>query len=109
MSTGLIVVGTIADGVTQNPILLGVISGSGLFFKDLHWNKKIFRKKIELCRFASTGNEKVLMDLRCFMRGKSYDDQDSLSQLKVLDDIIIDIYPLVKKFDDSCSQKFTSE
>lgn len=49
------------------------------------------------------------MDLRCFMRGKSYDDQDSLSQLKVLDDIIIDIYPLVKRFDDSCSQKFTSE
>lgn len=49
------------------------------------------------------------MDLRCFMRGKSYDDQDSLSQLKVLDDIIIDIYPLVKKFDDRCSQKFTSE
>lgn len=43
------------------------------------------------------------------MRGKSYDDQDSLSQLKVLDDIIIDIYPLVKRFDDSCSQKFTSE
>ena len=36
MSTGLIVVGTIAGGVTQNPILLGVISGSGLFFKDLH-------------------------------------------------------------------------
>lgn len=33
MSTGLIVVGTNAGGVTQNPILLGVISGSGLLLK----------------------------------------------------------------------------
>ena len=46
-------VGTIAGGVTQNPILLGVISGSGLLLKTYIEIKKIFRKKIELCALLS--------------------------------------------------------
>ena len=33
------------------------------------------------------------------MRGKLYDDQDYLTQLRVLDDIAIDVCPLVDKWD----------
>ena len=41
--------------------------------------------------FADTSYEKVLVDLQSSMRGKSYDDQNNLTQLRVLDDIIINI------------------
>lgn len=41
--------------------------------------------------FADTSYEKVLVDLQSPMRGKSCDDQNNLTQLRVLDDIIIDI------------------
>lgn len=45
MSTGLIVVGTNAGGVTQNPILLGVISGSGLLLKTYIEIKKFWGRR----------------------------------------------------------------
>lgn len=41
--------------------------------------------------FADTSYEKGLVDLQSPMRGKSCDDQNNLTQLRVLDDIIIDI------------------
>ena len=37
------------------------------------------------------------------MRGKWYDDQDYLTQLRVLDDISIDVRPLVDKWDEKYS------
>ena len=44
---------------------------------------KIMRKKASYIVF-----KKVLVDLRSFMRGKSYDNKDDLTQLRVLDDIL---------------------
>ena len=74
-STGLIVIGTIGgggggggSGVTQTPIVLGVISGSGLLLKTSTEDKNLM-KKIELCRFALTSYEK------CFMGGISCDEE----------------------------------
>lgn len=68
-----------------------------------------YKKKIEPCRFAYTSHEKILVDLYSFMRGKSYDDQDYLTQVRVIVDIIIDMCPLVDKWDKEYSQKFISE
>ena len=53
--------------------------------------------------------KKTLVDLYSFMRGKSYDDQDYLTQVRVIVDIIIDMCPLVDKWDKEYSQKFISE
>ena len=44
-STGLVAIGTIVGAITLNPIVLGVISGSGLILK-------------EMCKFAYTTYEK---------------------------------------------------
>ena len=66
-SACLDVSGTIAGGVTLNPVVLGTISGSGVLLKTRSEIKN-YRKKIELCRFAYTSYEKILVDLRSFMR-----------------------------------------
>ena len=66
-SACLDVSGTITGGVTLNPVVLGTISGSGVLLKTRSEIKN-YRKKIELCRFAYTSYEKILVDLRSFMR-----------------------------------------
>ena len=65
-SACLDVSGTIAGGVTLNPVVLGTISGSRVLLKTRSEIKN-YRKKIELCRFAYTSYEKILIDLRSFM------------------------------------------
>ena len=65
-STGLIVIGTIGGGgVTQTPIVLGVISGNGLLLKTSTEDKNLM-KKIELCRFALTSYEKYSHGFKVF-------------------------------------------
>ena len=68
-STGLIVIGTIGGGggggVTQTPIVLGVISRSGLLLKTSTEDKNLM-KKIELCRFALTSYEKYSHGFKVF-------------------------------------------
>ena len=65
-SACLDVSGTIAGGVTLNPVVLGTISGSHVLLKTRSEIKN-YRKKIELCRFAYTSYEQILVDLRSFM------------------------------------------
>ena len=65
-SACLDVSGTIAGGVTLNPVVLGTISGSGVLLKTRSEIKN-YRKKIEPCRFAYISYEKILIDLRSFM------------------------------------------
>ena len=71
-SSSLIAAGTIAGGVTLNPIILGVISGAGLLVKTITDHKN-FNRKIEMSKFAYTTYEKVLVDLRSCLRGKQFD------------------------------------
>lgn len=80
-SVYLVVSGTIASGVTLSPVVLGIISGSGVLL-NTYSEIKIYKKKIEPCSFSYTSSEK-LVDLRSSLRGKSYDDQNYLARLKV--------------------------
>ena len=70
-SVALVVTGTVVGGVTLNPIVLGTISGVGLLLKT-YSEAKNYKRKIEICKFAYTSYEKVLTDLRSFMRGIEY-------------------------------------
>ena len=70
--------------MTLNPIVLGTKSGAGVLLKTYSDRKKLL-EKIEPYRFAYTSYGKKMVDLRSFMRSKSYDDQDYLTQLRVLD------------------------
>ena len=76
VSVFLVVTGTVAGGLTLNPIPLGTISGAGLLLKTFS-EAKNYKRKIEMCKFAYTSYEKVLTDLRSFMRGLEYDKRFS--------------------------------
>ena len=54
----LIAAGTVAGGVTMNPIILGIIPGYGLILIT-YCETKDFKKKIELCRLVFTSYEKT--------------------------------------------------
>ena len=56
-------------------ILLGTISGAGLLLKTLN-EIKDYKKKIELCKFAYTTYEKVLVDLQASLRGAEFNEND---------------------------------
>ena len=49
VSLGLTVSGTIAGGVTLNPIILGCISGPGILIQG-YLSKSNIKTKIEMCR-----------------------------------------------------------
>ena len=101
----LVVIGTITGAVTLNPVILGTISGSGLLLKT-YSEAKNFKGKIEMCKFAYTSYEKVLTELRSFMRGQEYNNKEFLDYVKVLDDIIIDMCPLTDKFEKKYNKMF---
>ena len=107
-STLLVVTGTVVGGVTLNPIVLGTISGSGLLLKT-YSEIKNYKRKIEMSKFAYTSYEKVLTDLRSFMRGVKYDEKGFLDYVKVVDDIIIDMCPLTDKFEKKYNKVFIQE
>ena len=50
-SSGLVAIGTIAGGVTMNPIVLGVISGLGLVVKTASEIKNL-KSKIEMSKIC---------------------------------------------------------
>ena len=62
-SSGLIVVGAVAGGLTANPAILGSISGAGLVLKTFSETKN-YKRKIEMARSAYTSYDKTLVSLR---------------------------------------------
>ena len=91
-SSSLITAGTIAGGITLNPIVLGVISGAGLLIKTIT-DYKNYNRRIEMSKFAHTTYQKVLVDLRSCLRGKQFDYDSFVCDMKLIDDIIIDLCP----------------
>ena len=90
ISSGLVVTGTIAGGVALNPSILGTISRSGILLKTFS-EMKDSKKKIEMAKFAYTTYEKVLVDLRSSLRGNKFNHTIFVSEMKLIDEIIIDL------------------
>ena len=61
---------------------------------------KNYKRKIEMAKFAYTTYEKILTDIRSFLRGLEFNDKQFLDFIKVVDKIVIDICPLNDKFED---------
>ena len=80
---GLVIIGTIAGGITFNPIILGVINGAGVIVSSIS-KMKNYKKKIEMSQIAFTTYEKALVELR--------------SALKLIDEMIIDQTPIADRF-----------
>ena len=106
-SSGLIVIGAVAGGLTANPAILGSISGAGLVLKTLS-DTKNYKRKIEMSKFAYSTYQKILLDLRTALRGGPFDKNDFLKELNILDDTIVDFAPLVTRFEKQYAKKFLS-
>ena len=104
-SIGLTTVGAIVGGVTLNPIILGSLTGSGIMIQA-YLTKSDLNRRVDRCRFAFTSYERVLVQLKSFLRELPYDENMFLSDLKILDDIIIDSCPSVDKYFEKYSKIF---
>ena len=98
---GLTALGAIL--VTRKKLATLSISGDGMLIQGYVSNSNI-QRTIETCTFAYTSYEKVLTQLKSYLRGMPYDEVVLLSDLKVLDDIVTDLCPPIngnsKKYDE---------
>ena len=94
---GLIVVGTIAGGLTLNPIILGVINGTGVIVASIA-KMKNYKKKIEMSQIAFTTYEKVLVELRSALQGDDFNKQEFIDHMKLIDEMIMDQTPIADRF-----------
>ena len=93
-SISLTVAGTITGTVTLNPIVIGCVAGPGVIIQG-YLTKSDLIQRVDRCRFAYTSYEKILVQLRNFMRGALYHENLFLSDAKVIDETVIDNCPSV--------------
>ena len=98
-------VGSVAGGVTLNPIIIGALAGTGIMIQA-YLTKSDLNKRVDRCRFAYTTYEKILVQLKSFLRGLPYDENIFLSNIKIIDDIVIDQCPSIDKYFDKYTDKF---
>lgn len=106
-SIALVISGGIAASLTLNPVVLGTVSGSGLLLKT-YCEMKNYAEKIEKCKFAYTSYEKMLIELRSFLRGSPFDSELFVNNARIIDDLVTDLCPDVSKYDKSYDRKFTT-
>ena len=103
---GLVIIGTIAGGITLNPIILGVINGAGVIVSSIS-KMKNYKKKIEMSQIAFTTYEKVLVELRSALRGNDFNKEEFIVHMKLIDEMIIDQTPIADRFVKKYNIKFT--
>lgn len=91
-SSSLIVAGTIAGGITLNPVILGTIAGAGVLLKTFT-DYMHFERKIEMCKYAFTTYEKVLIELTSHLRGEPFDFELFIRDMKLIDENVTDLCP----------------
>ena len=104
-SLGLTTVGSIAGVVTLNPIILGTLTGGGIMIQA-YLTKSDLNKRVSRCRFAYTTYEKILVQLKSFLRVLPYDKNMFLSDVKIIDDIVIDQCLSIDKYFDKYNNTF---
>ena len=105
-SIGLTIVGSVVGVVTLNPIVVACVAGPGVLIQG-YLTKSHLDNRVDRCRFAYKTYEKFLVQLKSFLRGLPYDISLFLSEIKLLDDIVIDSCPTVDKYFEKYTNKFT--
>jgi len=85
----LIISAAIAGGITLNPVVMTTLTGVGLFLKAVASLKK-FDKKMERANFARIEYQKILDEIRFYLRGEVFDEKAFLDKLKMIDNFITD-------------------
>ena len=104
-SMTLVAVGTIAGGLTLNPVILGIINGAGIIVAGIG-KKHNYSRKIELTRIAFSTYEKVLVELRSALRGDDWNKEEFIDRMKLIDELIIDQTPEADRFVSKYEKKF---
>ena len=105
-SLGLTTIGSIVGAATLNPIIIGAVAGPGILTQG-YLTKSNLSNTVDRCRFAYTTYEKITVQLKSFLRGLPYDNVIFLSDVKILDDIVIDQCPSIDKYLSKYDSKFT--
>ena len=85
----LIISAAIAGGITLNPVVMATLTGVGLFLKAVASLKK-FDKKMERANFARIEYQKILDEIRFYLRGEVFDEKTFLDKLKMIDNFVTD-------------------
>jgi len=105
-SLSLTTIGTIGGAVTVNPIILGSIAGPGILMQA-YLTKADMPNKVNQCKFAYTTYQKTLTELRSYLRGAPYDETVLISNMKGIDDTVIDMCSPVINLYEKYSKKYT--
>ena len=105
-SIGMTVTGSVVGAVTLNPIVIACVAGPGILIQG-YLTKSNLINNVDRCKFAYTSYKKILIQLKSFLRGLPYDGTIFLSDVKMLDDIIIDTCPTIDKYLEKYNCKFT--
>ena len=97
-SMGLTIIGTVVGAFTLNPIILGVVTGSGVILHGI-LKLKNYDKKIEMCKFAYTNYQSILNKIRSYLRGQDFKIDELIAELNWIDDIVVDLCPVVDKYE----------
>ena len=69
--------------------------------------KKNYPRKIEMCRYAYTSYQKVLNQLKSYLRGDLHDKNELIHELNILDNNVADLCPPVdhwkEKYHSACN------
>ena len=98
--------GTIVGAVTVNPIILGSIAGPGILMQT-YLTKADMPNTVNQCKFAYTTYQKTLTELRSYLRGAPYDETVFISNMKGIDDTVIDMCSPVVNLYEKYSKKYT--
>ena len=104
-SISLTVVGTITGSITLNPVVAGTVVGAGVIIQG-YLAKTNLLQRVAKCRLAYTSYEKIMVQLRHFLRGIPYDENVFLSDIKIIDDMIIDQCPSIDEYFKKYNKKF---
>lgn len=93
-SISLALIGTTVGSITISPIILGVLNGSSIIIQ-VFINKSGIADRLNKFFFAMSSYEKILIDLKSFLRGIQYDNIAFLSDIVKIDEIISSNVPQI--------------
>ena len=85
----LIISAAIAGGITLNPAVMATLTGVGLLLKAVA-SLKNYDKKMERANLARIEYQKILDEIRSYLRGEDFDEKVFLDSLKMKDNFITD-------------------
>lgn len=98
--------GVLTTGITLNPIFIS-ITGVGIIMQGLFTRLEYkLQQKKAMCKFGYASYAKVLNNLKGYLRGNEYEEGKLLTDLTNIDNILVDITPMVDRFEKEYTEKY---